>query len=125
ITGVQGERYAIKDHIFRATYEPVDDEARRLLREPSWRPEYVHGEAYCLLRFVCTNPECGKAEVIWNARDGIAPAVVECRYCGRAARHEPSAVDQRIPDREPRVGERVFIDLTVDRARWWVKKQFE
>lgn len=30
ITGVAGERYPCKDDIFRRTYEPVDEEARRL-----------------------------------------------------------------------------------------------
>lgn len=33
ITGVAGERYPCKDAIFRATYEPTDEEAARALND--------------------------------------------------------------------------------------------
>ena len=33
ITGVQGEKYPCKNDIFRATYEPVDEEARKAFGE--------------------------------------------------------------------------------------------
>ncbi len=33
ITGVAGEKYPCKDHIFRETYEPVDELARLALAE--------------------------------------------------------------------------------------------
>ena len=31
VTGVQDEQYPVADHIFRQTYEPVDDEAKAML----------------------------------------------------------------------------------------------
>ncbi|HID22545.1 MAG TPA: hypothetical protein EYP14_09105 [Planctomycetaceae bacterium] len=34
ITGVEGEQYVCRDSVFRATYEPVDDEARALWDAP-------------------------------------------------------------------------------------------
>lgn len=35
ITGIRGEQYVCKGDVFRATYEPCDEEAARMLADPS------------------------------------------------------------------------------------------
>lgn len=39
ITGVKGEKYPIKDHIFRETYDPADEEAEKLLGQEEKQSE--------------------------------------------------------------------------------------
>ena len=35
LTGIEGEQYPCADGIFRKTYEPVDEEAEKMLRQTS------------------------------------------------------------------------------------------
>lgn len=37
ITGVKGEQYPCKDDVFRATHEPVGEEAKQAFRKDNWR----------------------------------------------------------------------------------------
>ena len=68
-------------------------------------------------------------EWIWNSRDGVTPYCVTSR-AGLEARHAEWHRDHYDPKRVPEVGDRIFVDLTIERARerriayvdhWWDK----
>ena len=42
---------------------------------------FKHKEAYCLMRYACTN--CDSKEFVWNSRDGVAPFSIKCGCCER------------------------------------------
>lgn len=54
-------------------------------------------------------------EVIWNSRDGVTPFVITSRS-GKEMSHVDWRSDQCIPNYKPQVGERVFVDLTYEKA---------
>jgi hypothetical protein len=58
----------------------------------------------------------GEVEYIWNSRDGVTPFSVRSRS-GAEMTHVDWRNDRRIPDYEPQIGERIFVDLTPMRAR--------
>lgn len=85
---------------------------------------YIHKEAFCLMLYRDT---AGNEEWIWNSRDGVTPFSVMSRQ-GLEAYHVDWWRDQRVPHHVPKLGDRVFIDLTIERARelrqayvdhWW------
>lgn len=55
-------------------------------------------------------------EIIWNARDGVTPYAVPSPD-GQLMKHLAWHLDQRVPYHRPAVGSRVFIDLTIEKAR--------
>jgi len=74
---------------------------------------YVHGEAFMLMRYV--SEDGARFEVIWNSRDGVTPFCVHSRD-GVEMRHVDWSRDLRRVDYEPSLGERIFVDLTVEAA---------
>ncbi|WGS53531.1 hypothetical protein LFL96_20960 [Paraburkholderia sp. D15] len=75
---------------------------------------YQHAEAFCLMWYAC---ECGHRERIWNSRDGVTPLGFVCPSCKEPKlRHVNWALDQYAPDHVPAIGQRVWINLTRDRA---------
>lgn len=75
---------------------------------------YQHLEAFCLMKY---RDAGGHEEIIWNSRDGVTPFVVVSRfYPGAPAQHVDWAADIRVPFYIPKIGERVFVDLTLERA---------
>lgn len=98
---------------------------------PTSAATYQHAEAFRLMRYGCkprTTPfgsrdGCGAVEVIWNSRDGVTPFVVGCRSCGGEMSHLPPWQDDPlVPDYMPPLGSRIFVDLTVERARQKAKE---
>ena len=91
---------------------------------------HQHAEAYCLMKYVEVDASPGDpaaVEWIWNSRDGVTPFCIRSRR-GREARHADFDLDAYRPDYVPSVGERIFVDVTPDRARerrrafvarWW------
>jgi len=76
---------------------------------------YKHLEAYCLMVYRCMT--CGHLEVIWNSRDGVTPFSLTCPSCGHLSlSHALLALDWCVPTHQPHVGQRVWIDMTFDRA---------
>lgn len=76
---------------------------------------YKHLEAYCLMLYACT--ECLHAEVMWNSRDGVTAFATSCPTCGSPAlRHTDFRSDWCVPGHQPHFGQRVWVDLTKDRA---------
>jgi len=86
---------------------------------------HLHAEAFCLMRYEADDGS--EDEIIWNSRDGVTPFVITLRS-GKTARHVDWQNDRYAPDHIPQPGDRIFVDLTPDRAlestrrmveRWW------
>jgi hypothetical protein len=82
-------------------------------------PEYQHGEAFCLMAYRADDGT--EEETIWNSRDGVTPFVITLRS-GKTATHVDWHRDRRVPDYQPRPGERIFVDLTEDKAREYARR---
>lgn len=87
---------------------------------------YSHAEAYCIMQYAADDGS-GANEYIWNSRDGVTPFCVTLRT-GQSARHVAWSLDIRDPFHVPQPGERVFVNLGLERARglaletvrqWW------
>jgi hypothetical protein len=82
--------------------------------------KYYHREAFCLMWYQDTD---GNRERIWNSRDGVTPFSIRSRQ-GLDATHVDWDRDEWRPFHIPEVGDRIFVDLTVERAteyrtRWY------
>lgn len=65
----------------------------------------------------------GRAIRIWNTRDGITPFIVHVD--GEEFTHKDWSLDQRLPDHVPKVGNYVFVDLTIEKAVGYRTKYVE
>jgi hypothetical protein len=74
---------------------------------------YTHGEAFMLMTYRADDGT--EEEVIWNSRDGVTPFVITLRS-GKQATHVSWREDRRVPGYQPAAGERIFVDLTPQRA---------
>lgn len=86
---------------------------------------YAHKEAFALMRY--RDDVTGAVEILWNSRDGVTPFTITSR-AGNPATHVDYDLDQCVPVHTPALGSRVFVDLTMERARahrtvfverWW------
>lgn len=77
--------------------------------------KYIHKEAFCLMLYECKR--CGRSETLWNSRDGVTPFIIRCRHCNGDARHINWFMDECKPDHKPKVGQRIFVDMTKEKAR--------
>ncbi|SRR6266851_368664 len=75
---------------------------------------YQHAEAFCLLTYHADDGT--EEEKIWNSRDGITPFVIALRS-GKAATHVNWRTDRPDQGYQPQIGERIFVDMTRERAR--------
>jgi hypothetical protein len=73
---------------------------------------YQHAEAFRLMTYV--SDDGTETEQIWNSRDGVTPFVISLRS-GKAATHTGRR-DIYAPEYVPVPGERMFVDLTPERA---------
>jgi len=65
-----------------------------------------------------------ESEVVWNARDGVTPFVITLRS-GKPATHVNWRSDVYAPDHHPAIGDRIFTDLTPERARFLAERQVD
>lgn len=98
--------------------------------QPTQPPEcrrhgHKFGDAYYLMLY--RSDDRSVEEWIWNSRDGITPMFVESRD-GRTMSHVEWLRDRYAPSHVPAVGDRIFADVTPERARefatakverWW------
>ena len=76
--------------------------------------KYTHAEAYCLMKYVSRD---GKhVEWLWNSRDGVTPFIIFDEN-GEEMNHTDFFLDRYLPNYQPEAGERVFVDMTPERAR--------
>lgn len=81
--------------------------------------KYNHKEAYCLMQYHCE--ECSALEVLYNARDGVTPFIIECNVCGGKAKHVKWREDQCDPNHVPPRGQRIFVSMTEEIARLFAR----
>lgn len=61
---------------------------------------------------------CGHRERIWNSRDGVTPFGFVCPSCKEPKlQHVDWREDSYAPNHQPSSGQRVWVDLTRERAR--------
>jgi hypothetical protein len=80
--------------------------------------KYQHAEAFRLMKYLT---KTGEFEIIWNSRDGVTPFCITSRSGDEATHVE----DMLAPDYDPSVGERIFVDLTEERAKEIATKRVE
>jgi hypothetical protein len=77
-------------------------------------PQHAHGEAYRVMTYA--SDDGTERELIWNSRDGVTPFVIRLRS-GKEAKHVDWDGDRYAPRHKPAPGDRIFVDLTSERAR--------
>lgn len=75
--------------------------------------EHQHAEAFCLMKYRADHRQL--EEIVFNSRDGVTPFTITMRD-GTPGTHVDWRGDAYSPDHRPRVGERIFVDLTEERA---------
>lgn len=79
-------------------------------------------EAFALMWYGC---KCGHRERIWNSRPGVTPFCMGCPSCGEGSlQHIQWGMDQRAEHHKPHFGQRLWIDLTIEKAREEARRQF-
>ena len=79
------------------------------------RRGYAHAEAFCIMWYSCP---CGHRERMWNSRDGVTPFNTSCPSCGGIDfAHSNFDADVHSRDHKPHPGQRVWVDMTPERAR--------
>lgn len=76
---------------------------------------YKHPEAFCLMRY--RNERTNEIEVLWNSRDGVTPFTISSPDNTATMVHVDWSRDERRPDHVPAPGQRVFVTITIERAR--------
>lgn len=75
--------------------------------------KHNHNEAFCLMKY--RSDDGSEEEIIWNSRDGVTPFVITLES-GKRAQHVDWAKDVYAPSHQPKSGNRIFIDMTKERA---------
>lgn len=80
--------------------------------------EHKHKEAFMLMTYQCELYDCRWIEIIWNSRDGVTPFMgPNCQRCGGLTWHENWSDDAYSPNYQPKPGERIWRDGTLDMMR--------
>lgn len=75
---------------------------------------FKHREAFCVMQYAS---EDGKVtETLWNSRDGVTPFCVMAKDDVTMMQHVKWDADDQDPFHKPKPGDRVFVDLTSERA---------
>lgn len=75
---------------------------------------FQHAEAFCLMKYASRDGTT--VEWLWNSRDGVTPFIIHSKD-GVEMNHVDFHLDRCLPQYQPLPGERVFVDLTEERAR--------
>lgn len=78
------------------------------------RSDCQQNEAFCLMLY--QDQITGELEIVWNSRDAITPFGMRSR-AGNDSVHVAWPSDLFSPFHVPAIGDRVFVDLTIDVAR--------
>ncbi len=88
-----------------------------------------HVEAWCLMTYQGELSALGGVaptrEVIWNSRDGVTPFCITAKDSKEKLTHVNWRGDQAAPFYTPKVGDRVFVDLTPERAEEIARKMLK
>lgn len=70
--------------------------------------------------------QCGHTERFWNSRDGVTPFGTKCPSCGdQSLQHAYFGSDKYAPDHKPPAGQKVWIDMTRERAQQIVRQRID
>ncbi len=83
---------------------------------------HQHGEAFCLMLY---RAKSGAEEWIYNSRDGVTPFVAYSRDQKEEIQHVEFYRDRFEPNHTPKIGDRVFVHLTNERARSIAERRVE
>lgn len=83
---------------------------------------HAHVEAFCLMRYA--SKDGAIVEWLWNSRDGVTPFII-FGADGTELQHSEFQFDRYMPNYVPLAGERVFVDMTPERARARAEKRVE
>lgn len=72
-----------------------------------------------------TSEDGSESETLWNSRDGVSPFIVSSPNTGRPLAHTNRGADRYAPAHTPKVGDRIFVDLTEQRARVFAARRVE
>lgn len=85
--------------------------------------EYKHVEAFCLMWYATKDGR--ERERIWNSRDGVTPFIISSPTTATAMEHTNWRQDVRALNHVPKVGDRIFVDLTDARARVFADRRLD
>lgn len=85
--------------------------------------KHNHPEAFRLMEYVSEDDT--EREVLWNSRDGVTPFIISSPTSGVELIHKNWKADRYAPNHVPKVGDRIFVDLTLQRARVFAARQVE
>jgi hypothetical protein len=85
-------------------------------------PKYNHVEAFCLMKYQTLDGR--ETEILWNSRDGVTPFCIVSKS-GKEMRHVDWRSDKQVVDYQPKPGERIFKDMSPERAREIAAKRVE
>lgn len=86
------------------------------------KEEFKAAEAFALMWYAC---ECGHRERIWNSRSGVTPFGMGCPSCGNVMHHADFHLDTPAPNYKPHFGQRIFVNLTMERARELAERRYD
>lgn len=93
-----------------------------IMQPPAIRAGHSHPEAFNLMWYACRS--CQHRERFWNSRDGVTPFGTSCPSCGGAdLLHVDWNLDRFAPDHKPHRGQRVWVDMTRERAEMYARRR--
>ena len=99
------------------------DQLLRQAKPQDHNPAMLHREAFCLMWYAC---HCGHRERIWNSRDGVTPFCTLCPSCkSPTLQHVDFGRDEFAPEHKPGIGQRVWLDMTRERAEVIAKRRMD
>lgn len=89
---------------------------------PKRNGKYDHKEAFCLMKY--QSKDKTEEEILWNSRDGVTSFGIRSRS-GKEMLHVNWNEDRCVPNHVPKVGDRIFVDLTRERAEEFARQRVE
>ena len=85
--------------------------------------QHLHAKAFRLITYRSAD---GKLEEqIWNSRHRAAPIVVYARDAETLLQHAYSRIGQYAARQEPKMGDRIFVDITLDNVIAYKRRMVE
>lgn len=96
---------------------------RRPSRTPAIDAGCQNNDAFML--FLYRSDDGSEEEWVWNSRDGVTPFMIYSRDKQKQMQHVEWHRDRFAPDHMPKLGDRIFVSLTEERAREIARKRVE
>lgn len=90
------------------------------------KPKHNHAEAFAVMRYA--SKDGSVTEKLWNSRDGVTPFTLMSKDDRVEMQHVEWKSDLYAPDHPHtglKVGDRVFVDMTMERGRQVARAQIE